>query len=290
MARDINVIQAEIIAAVQADPNLAGLTSPSAVAIWRLWTRVVAASLETEEQLNDLFRAELEQLAREAVPGTADWLQKRVLEFQYDALNPQIVTVIDGKATYSTVDENLRIVTRAAVVEQSNGRVLVKVAKDDGAGGLDPLSALELTALTGYLDAIGFVGIPIDTLSLNADRVRVGVPINIYYLRQYDPAIVKANIITAIDDYLKNISVGNFNGVIIKTDFIDAIQAVDGVVTLNDTILIPVIRPFGTPIPGGFTVSISNETTAGYAIGEDTPGSTFNDIITMFPDDQIPNV
>lgn len=287
MARSITDIQNEIIAAVQADPNLTGLNSPSAVAIWRLWTRIIAASLETEEQLNDLFRLELEQLAREAVPGTADWLQKRVLEFQYDALNPQIVTVIDGKATYSTVDENLRIVTRAAVVEQSNGRVLVKVAKDDGAGGLDPLSAAELLALTGYLDAIGFVGIPIDSLSLNADRVRFNA-LNVYYLRQYDPTIVQADIITAIDDYLKDISVTNFDGTITKTDLIDAIQAVDGVVTLTDVVTFPVLRPFSTPAPGGIGVTIKRSTTAGYAISEDTAPYRVQDIINMIPDDQIP--
>ena len=289
MARTVTDIQNEIIAAVQADPNLGGLTSPSAVAIWRLWTRVVAASLETEEQLNDLFRIEMEQLAREAVPGTADWLQKRVLEFQYDALNPQIVTVIDGKATYSTIDASLRIVTRAAVIEQTNGRVLVKAAKDDGAGGLEPLDALELSALTGYLDAIGFVGIPIDSLSLPPDRVRLD-PLDIYYLRQYDPAVVKANIITAIDDYLSSLSIVDFDGVIVKTKLIDSIQAVDGVVTLNDTTLIPTVRPSGTPTPGGLVITVQRTSDAGYAISEDTFGLTLNDVITMVPDNLTPSV
>jgi len=289
MARDINVIQAEIIAAVQADPNLTGLTSPSAVALWRLWTRIIAASLETEEQLNDLFRLELEQLAREAVPGTADWLQKRVLEFQYDALNPQIVTVIDGKATYSTVDPLLRIVTRVAVKEQSNLRVLVKAAKDDGAGGLDPLTNPELIALTGYLDAIGFVGIPIDTISRPADRVRLA-SLEVFYLRQHDATVVQAAVISAIDEYLKNLSVDNFDGVLVRTDFIDAIQAVDGVVTLNDNGLNPIVRPFSTPAPGGVAITIQNEVQAGYAISEDTPGFTIADVIVMTPDDQIPNI
>ena len=287
MARDITTIQNEIISAVQADANLAGLTSPSAVSIWRLWTRIIAASLETEEQLNDLLRLEMEQLAREAVPGTADWLQKRVLEFQYDALNPQIVTVIDGKATYTTVDASLRIVTRAAVVEQSNGRVLVKVAKDDGAGGLEPLNALELTALTGYLDAIGFVGIPIDSISLQADRLRFYV--DIYYLRQYDPTIVKANIITAVDEYLSNLSVIDFNGTITRSDLIEVIQHVEGVSTFLD-FFTPVLRPFATPTPGGLQVLLQRDTDAGYVISEDTPGLTLDDTITMIPDDQIPQI
>lgn len=289
MARDITVIQAEIITAVQADPNLVGLTSPSAVALWRLWTRIIAASLETEEQLNDLFRLEMEQLAREAVPGTADWLQKRVLEFQYNALSPQLVTVIDGKATYSTIDPSLRIVTRAAVKEQSNLRVLVKAAKDDGVGGFDPLTGPELLALTGYLDAIGFVGIPIDTISRPADRVRLA-SLEVYYQRQFDASVVQAAVIAAIDDYLKNLSVDNFDGVLVRTDFIDAIQAVEGVVTLNDNGLNPIVRPFSTPAPGGTSILIQNEVQAGYAISEDTPGFKISDVIVMTPDDQIPNV
>ena len=78
MARSITTIQNEIIAAKTADSNLNSLNSPSAVAIWRLWSRIIAGAIETQEQLWDVFKAELEQIAREAVPGTADWLQKRV--------------------------------------------------------------------------------------------------------------------------------------------------------------------------------------------------------------------
>ena len=289
MARSVTDIQNEIIAAVQADPNLTSLTSPSAVAIWRLWTSLTASALETEEQINDVFRAELEQIAREAVPGTADWLQKRVLEFQYDQTNPQVITVIDGKANYSTIDESLRIVTRAAVIEQSNGRVLVKAAKDDGSGGIAPLTALELSALSGYLDAIGFVGIPIDTISQQADRVRI-TALNVYYLRQFDPVTVKADVITAIDTYLESLSISNFNGVLVKTELVDAIQAVEGVVTLDDSNFPLIIRDFSTPIPGGQSIAVQRETSAGYAIGEDTAGFTLDDTIVLLGDDQIPNV
>jgi len=289
MARTITQIQNEIIAAVQADPTLSGLTSISAVAFWRLITRVVAEAVLTEEQLNDVLRAELEQIAREAVPGTADWLQKRVLEFQYDASSPQVTQVIDGKVTYPVIDELLRIVTRAAVKEQSNGRVLVKAAKDDGGGGIIPLTALELTALEGYLSRIGFVGIPIDTSSLNADRVNI-ISGEVYYFKQYNPALVKANIITALEEYLKNISVNNFNGVVVRSEFIDTIQAVEGVSGLNSQFFFISSRKFTEPLNTNPFIQVQREMAAGYATGEDTPGSTFDDIIVMTPDDQTPNI
>ena len=289
MARTITQIQNEIIAAVQADPTLAGLTSISAVAFWRLITRVVAEAVLTEEQLNDVLRAELEQIAREAVPGTADWLQKRVLEFQYDALSPQVTQVVDGKVTYPVVDPLLRIVTRAAVKEQSNGRVLVKAAKDDGGGGITPLTALELTALEGYLSRLGFVGIPIDTSSLNADRVAI-ITGEIYYFKQYNPLTVKANVIIALNEYLKNISVDNFNGVIVRAEFIDTIQAVEGVSGLNSQFFLINSRKFTELVNTNPIIQVQKEAAAGYATEEDSPGFTFDDIIVMTPEDQTPNI
>lgn len=280
MARSIDDIQDEIILKVQSEPSLAGLTSPSAVSIWRLWTRIQASTIETLEQLWDVFQAELEQIAREAVPGTADWLQKRVLEFQYDALSPQVITVIDGRATYPTVDPALRIITRASVKEQTNNRVLVKVAKDDGAGGLTPLDPVELNALVGYLDKIGFVGIAIDASSLFADRLRFEG--EIFYSGEYVETTVKANVITAINDYLSSVSVVNFNGVIVREQIINAIQQVEGVTGVDTLNVVLTARPSSVPLSGSTTNVLRNyETLAGYIIEEDTVGNTFDDTITM---------
>lgn len=287
MARTVDEIQNEIIAAVQADATLAGLTSSSAVAIWRLVTRVIAAALETEEQINDLFRAELEQIAREAVPGTAQWLQRRVLEFQYDALSPQVVQVVDGRVTYPVVDPALRIVTAAAVKEQANGRALVKAAKTN-AGNLEPLAGAELTALSGYLSRIGFVGIPIDVISQQPDRVRM-VGIKIYYYRQYNLAAIKTAVNEAGTNYLKEISTTNFNGVVVRSALIDRLQAIEGVALVGDFGGGPFLRNFSTPAPGGVLINTQVETAAGYAILEDTAGYTWDDEIDYFTDDLIPN-
>lgn len=280
MARSIDDIQQEIIDAKDADATLSGLTSPSAVSIWRLWSRIVAGAIETQEQLWDAFKAELEQIAREAVPGTADWLQKRVLEFQYSATSPQVITVIDGKATYPTIDPALRIITRAAVVEQVDNRVLVKVAKDDGGGGLTPLDSSELLALRSYLDAIGFVGIAIDTSSLFADRLRFEG--QIYFDGQYVEATVKAAVIVAVESYLSSVSVINFDGIIVREQIIDAIQAVEGVTGVDTLNVSLIARPSSVPLTGAVVnVDRSYLTAAGYIIQEDTPGNTFDDTITM---------
>tara|TARA_R110002126_G_scaffold89252_2_gene213388 strand:- start:966 stop:1823 length:858 start_codon:yes stop_codon:yes gene_type:complete len=280
MARSQADIQQELITAVQADPVLSGITSPSGTAIWRLWTYITSIALETFEQLLDVFTAEIEQIAREAVPGTAGWLQRRVLEFQYDAVSPQVISVVDGVATYPIIDPLLRIITRAAVKEQINNRALVKVAKDDGAGGLEPLDPVELNALKGYIDKIGFIGIAIDSSSLFADRLRFAG--EIFYLGEYVETTVKAAVIVAITDYLSSVSVDDFDGKIVREQIIDAIQSVQGVAGI-DTLNVSLIgRPNSTPLSGSTTViSREYETAAGYIIEEDTAGNTFDDLIVM---------
>lgn len=279
MARSIEEIQNEMIAAKDADPNLVALNSPSQTAIWRLWTFIVAVAINLHEQFLDLGILEMEQIARDAIAGTADWLQQRVLEFQYDENDPQVITVIDGRATYPVVDPALRIVTRASVKEQSSGRVLVKVAK--GETPLSPLNTNELNALIGYLDKVGFVGIPIDTISLNADRFRFEG--EIFYSGEYVETTVKQAVIDAITLYLDNISIENFDGTVTREKVIDAIQQVDGVVGVDTLNVLMNGRPEQDPLGGGNNVTITRqyETFAGYIIPEDTAGNTPDDLITM---------
>ncbi len=279
MARTIEEIQNEMIAAKDNDPNLAALNSPSTTSIWRLWTFIVAVAINLHEQFLDQGILELEQIAREAIAGTADWLQQRVLEFQYSATNPQVITVIDGRASYPTIDESLRIITRASVKEQANGRVLVKVAKNDSP--LLPLNTDELNALIGYLDKVGFVGIPIDTVSLNADRFRFEG--EIFYSGEFVESTVKQNVIEAIENYLDNVSIENFDGIVTREKVIDAIQAVPGVVGIDTLNVLMNGRPEQDPLGGANNVNVVRqyETFAGYVIQETTAGNRFDDTITM---------
>lgn len=280
MARTIKEIQNEIIASKDAETELNGLNSPSGVAIWRLWTRILATAINIHEQFIDLAILEMEQIARESIAGTADWLQQRILEFQYSATEPQVISINDqGIATYPILDESLRIVSRASVSETPNGRVLVKVAKGDTT--LEPLGTDEINALIGYLDRLSFVGTPIDTISLEPDRLRVEG--TILFSGEFVGSLVKINVITAINDYLASISIDNFDGKVIREKLIDAIQLVPGVVGI-DTVNVRLNgRQAQDPLGGGSNVSIVRdyETFAGYIIEEDTVGNTFDDLITM---------
>ena len=279
MARKTEEIQQEMIDAKNNDPVLSELNSPSKTAIWRLWTFIVSAAINVHEQYIDVAITELEQVARDAVAGTADWLQQRVLEFQYDETNPQVITVIDGRASYATIDPLLRIVTRASVKEQANGRVQVKVAKGDVP--LEQLNTNELNALRGYLDKVGFVGIPIDSVSLKADRLRFEG--EIFYSGEFVESTVKAAVIAAITKYMDNISIGNFDGIVTRERIMDAIQLVPGVVGIDTLNVLLNGRPEQDVLGGNDNVLIQRqyETFAGYIIEEDTEGNTFSDTITM---------
>ena len=279
MARSIQENQQIIIDQKNAESELDDLNSPSQVAIWNLWTFIVAVAINLFEQILDVAKLDLEQIARDAIAGTAEWLQKRVLEFQYDADNPQVITVIDGRASYPTLDESLRIVTRAAVKAQENGRVLVKAAKGDAV--IEPLSTVELNALKGYLKEIGFVGIPLDAISLFSDRFRFEG--SIFYSGEFVETDVKENVIIAITDYLSSISIDTFDGVIVREKVIDAIQAVAGVEGIDSINVIMNARPEQSAFGGVDNVLIQRtyETAAGYVIEEDETGQTFDDTITM---------
>ena len=88
MARTIDDIQQQIITNVQATPELAGATSTSKRAIWRLWTYVVAVAINLFEQLQDVFLAQSESIVALSAPQTPQWVQDRAFKFQYDAANP----------------------------------------------------------------------------------------------------------------------------------------------------------------------------------------------------------
>lgn len=229
MARTISEIQNAMIADIQSNSVLSNLNSPSATAIWRLWTFVFSTAINIHEQFIDIGVALMEQIARDAVSGTPGWLQRRVLEFQYSEDNRQVVNVqSNGSVGYTTIDESLRIITRCAIVETENS-VIVKVAK--GTTVLEPLNQNELNALRDYVDKIGFAGVFIRTESLDADIFKINV--NVIYSGQFIRDAVKLDIENALKLYLSNLSINQFNGTVVRESVVDAIQKVPGVVGLD---------------------------------------------------------
>jgi hypothetical protein len=277
MARSIDDIQKQITDQVAADPDLVLLNSTSKRAIWRLWSYVVATSISVFEQLQDVFKKDIEATAAKAIPGNAAWIQQKVFEFQYDSGTPQIVQLINLVPVYPLVDVNKRIVTRCSVRTDLSNNVKIKVAK-----GATPsaLAGGEVSALQSYINIIGTAGIYYVVSSAAADALYVNA--DIYFQGQYS-SVISTNVQAAINNYLAAIP---FDGVVKISDLETAIKAVDGV---NDVVFKNMRARKGTDLYSAGTDLILNNqeisrlwnTVAGYIISETDSGHTLTDSLNF---------
>jgi hypothetical protein len=279
MARTTSEIKQEIITQKNAETALNDLSSNSQSAIWNVWAFVTAQSINFHEQLLDLLKAEVEEIAASAVPGTALWLKDRSLKFQFGdvvQVNP------DFSVGYPTINEDNMIVTQASVKQTGNRIVLIKVAKGT-TPSLLALSATELSAFMSYIDKIKFAGTQTSIISLNSDKLKVAA--DVYYDGQYIQTTVKTNVINAINNYLANLP---FDGTVNLNKLTDAIQAVEGVddVVLNTVVARPDTIAITSSlvtnmVTGSDWIARNYETSAGHIVGETTATHTLNDTINL---------
>lgn len=283
MARSVEVISQSMFEAKAAESDLNGLTSTSQTAIWRLWIYIVASCINIFEQLQDVFKEELETISSNAIPGTPQWVQAKTLAFQYSATNPQVVTIVDSEIVYPTEDDTLKIVTRCSVITGANKIVSIKVAKATSATDTTPipLVALEESALSSYWGLLGFAGISYSVINLDADLI--GVVADIYYDGQYS-ATIQADAILALDNYLAAIP---FDGYVSVLAIEDALQNVKGISDVKLTTVSG--RSDATLFADRFSfydlpTSINSRrysTASGYCKQEIESGQTFADTLTF---------
>jgi hypothetical protein len=277
MARSIQTIQSEMDIIQATQSGLSSLNSPSTTSIYTLWKYITSSSIWIHETLWDLFKVELETIVSNAPVGTVKWLQNMVFNFQYDSSNPQIVQLVDFTPSYNPIDPTLRIVTRCSTKTTPGRLVTVKVAKSEPPSAL---SLAELNSLKGYLNDISFAGVQYIVTSSPADKLYLDA--EIFYNGQY-ASTISANVISAVEDYLKNIP---FDGEIRISKLEDAIQSVIGVtdVIINDMALRADATSFGSKtylVQTNTTIFNKYPTNAGYIVQETTTGETFLDKLTF---------
>lgn len=270
MARTISDITNQIIAEKEKRSELNRLSSASAVAVWRLWVYITAVAIQFHEVLFDLFRKEVEEKIAARQAGTPSWYVARVREFQAgDQLQ-----IVNGVATYASVDASKRIVTRSSYKETdlTGSAVLqLKVAKGE-VGSEQPLTGEEVYQLNAYLERIKFAGTKIQVVSLHGDRLRLTA--EVFFDGIYDVAGIKTQVKAAINNYLVNL---DFDGLVYLNKIIDAIQNVPGVIDVSVASAIAVLGTEQAPITRVY------ETASGYIVEDDTDGHTFDDLITYTP-------
>ena len=156
-------------------PSLAQLNSPSQTAIYKLWKYIVAMTARILEQLWDSKKSEIETILSSGVTPSIYWLRQKAFEFQYYAVVPQNLQLVNMQATYVPVDLTKRIITRV-MTRATPGTSTIFLAKNEPPV---PLSAPELSAIQGYFTntgtsttqaiGVGYAGQYITCLSFNPD-------------------------------------------------------------------------------------------------------------------------
>ncbi len=206
------------------------LTSSSKVAIWRLQFWVMAVAIFIHESLFDTFKADVETRALEIIPATTIFYVLEALKFQ---LGDELIFT-DG--TFKFEDSTSAAALAKKIITQASARdinqvVTLKIAKDDGSGGLEKLTPTEVTAFEAYLDNIKIAGTKTIVISDDPDLLKVA------YTIQFDPLVMKEDgtliedgtspVQEAIDAYIEGLP---FDSIFRVQDLTDAIQLARGVV------------------------------------------------------------
>lgn len=224
MARSIETIYNEIIAAKEAESGLDALDSTSATAIWRLWAYVIATVMFTLETLWDLFKGEIEGIFATQRPGTLLWYRATCLAFRYGVG----LVVNNGRIGYPVDNTTPPLLAQCSVREAADGLV-IKIAKDVS-GELQPLSTEESNSFNSFISSVKYAGTQIRVVNSPANLLKLQLTI------YYDPLIFKPNgerisdsaraVDHAIGSYLRFLP---FDGRLKITSLIDKIMNVDGV-------------------------------------------------------------
>lgn len=272
MARSIAVIKQQLLDQKNAEPALSGLTSISQTAIWNLWFFIQASAINIFEQLQDLYKTELEDIAAAAIPNTDAWIQKKAFDWQYG----DTIQLINLVPTYSIINSEKKIVTRCSVITDNNRICQIKVAKNDPP---TKLSSPELMSINSYYATIGNAGIAYNIISDFADKIEIVA--DVYYDGQYSSTIADSTKL-ALENYLKNIP---FDGIIYVSKIEDSLQAVTGIKDVKLTAINTRrdAQGYGTGtvlynLSTG-TNARSYQTYAGYIVQETTASHTFSDTI-----------
>jgi hypothetical protein len=234
MARSISQIQQIMLDAIAADEVLAPVaTSTSKVAIFRLFTRIVASCIWTIEVLFDTLKQELNDLLATLKPHTLRWYARKAEAFQYGSSLPIDSDVYDNSLlTEDQINDSLIIKYVAVTESLVNGKIVLRIKVATESDDLEPLTTPQLDAFTEYISRVKDAGVRVLIESNVADQLKM--KIRIYY----DPLILNSNgqridgsdltpVQTAVDTYLKNLP---FNGTFVLAYLTDALQKVDGVV------------------------------------------------------------
>lgn len=210
MARTVNEILHEMIAAKEVEPKLNELNSNSKTSIWRLLFYIFAVTIHTLEVLLDAFKLDVEVVIEANRPGVLSWYTQKAKAFQIDSL------INSMTLAYDIIDAEKQIVAYAAAEENVNGGITLKLSKKDA-----PLTDSELLKFKTYMEKVKYAGVAISYVSIAPDTLTIDM--QVFYNPLASESSVRALIEVEIAKYLNNIG---FNGLFKVNDLIVGLRSV----------------------------------------------------------------
>lgn len=284
MARSTDQINNHIISVLVSSFATIGVTIDTSKwskrNIMRLFCYTFAVCTGYIEQLMDALKLSLETTASQSAAASSLWIQAQMFAFQFSSTDPQILQLVNTVPVYPVVDPTLRIITACSVTSTTPNEVVIKIAKGNP---FIALTSTELAATQGYINQIGTAGINYTVQSLDSDKLYVNA--DIYYKGQY-ASVISDNVIAALNLFMQNLSITNFNGALKMTDLESVIRNVEGV---NDVVLLNVRgRDDVSLYTAGIDLVLNKQTVqrlwstvAGYVSQENTSGKTFTDSLNF---------
>ena len=250
---------------------LADITTQSKVAIWRLFMWLFATGSYIVETLFDQHKAAISEILAAKKPHTLRWYAEQSKLFQYG----YAMIWQDDQYVYERIDEDAKIIKYAAASEK-NGKVILKVAKLAG-GKKVPLSNIEAAAFTQFWSKWKDAGVRLEIVSQAADILKINLTIirDRLVLNGDNSLFRDASVFPVLDAITTYSGSLEFDGIIMLSKLVDAIQAAEGVVDVK------INSAYHKPAGGTYQlVDMSVETASGYfELDPETIYSTLDDII-----------
>ncbi|MPL54899.1 hypothetical protein SDC9_00365 [bioreactor metagenome] len=231
MARSVDTIYADLIAKKESDSNLDVLNSTSKTAIWRLWLYILAYATNVLESLFDKHYTEVTSIITELKPHTMRWYRQKALAFQYGFDLISDTDIFDnGTATEAQIEAS-KIIKYAAITEATTeSRLVLKIATEDSAGKLAPITSGQESAFIPYIEEIKDAGVAITVINYLPDILKLNLRI------YYDPLVLTSSGVSirtgkkpveeALNEFMKELP---FNGELVLNSLIDKLQKTEGV-------------------------------------------------------------
>lgn len=230
MARTIEQIQAELLAAKAANPALDALSSDSKVAVWRLWIYITSFALWTLEKLFDIHISEVAGQLANLKPGTPRWYRNKALDFQFGFSLLPDSDKFDNTGSSEEDVANSKIIKYAAVTEADDeSRVVLKIATEV-ADKLAPITVEQKSVFDDYISEIKYAGVAVTTINFLPDILLLRIRIF------RDPLVLDATgndrtsggkpVETALLEFMKELP---FNGELVIQELANKLESVPGV-------------------------------------------------------------